>query len=342
MFRFGDPNALYWLAVVPLLLVLLVVARRRRRARLAAFGQVEAVGRLMPYASARRWWVRNVLYLVALVLLIVGLARPQFGVAKEDVKGKGSEIMVVLDVSRSMLAEDVKPSRLERAKLEISKLVSELKRDRVGLILFAGRAYVQLPITSDFAAAQLFLQSVNTNMIQQQGTVMGEALELALKSFGPSDRMGKAVVLISDGESHDGEPLSVAKQAAAEGIRIFTVGFGSSSGSLIKQEGGGVLKDAAGNPVVTKLDERTLAEIARLTGGVYLHAEGYQSSLSPIITQIENLEKGEYEKVTYTRYNEQYQPFLFLSLVLVVVASAMLERRSRWLSLSGVQSPEND
>ncbi|PIE84441.1 MAG: hypothetical protein CSA07_01645 [Bacteroidia bacterium] len=338
MFRFGDPSALYWLAVLPLVLVVLVLARRWRRMRIAAFGHAEAVSRLMPYASGGRWWARNVLYLLALALLVVGLARPQFGVAREDVKGRGSEIMVVLDVSRSMLAEDVKPSRLERAKLEISKLVSELKRDRVGLILFAGRAYVQLPITSDFAAAQLFLQSVNTDMIQQQGTVMGEALSLAMKSFGPSERMGKAIVLISDGESHDDDPLSVARQAAKEGIRIFTVGFGSPSGSLIRQPGGGVLKDAAGNPVVTRLDEKTLADIASTTGGVYLRAEVHQGSLSPIISRIEDLEKGEYDKVTYTRYNEQFQPFLLVALLLVVLASAMLERKNRWLSLRGVKS----
>ncbi len=333
MFRFGNVEALWLLWLIPLLIVVLWIARRRRLGRIRVLGDVGAMGRMMPYASRGRYWIRYALYLLSLVFLILGLARPQFGVAKVNTKSTGAEIMVVLDISRSMLSEDVKPSRLERAKLEIAQLVNNLKRDRIGLVLFAGRSYVQLPITSDYTAALMFLQSVNPNMIEEQGTVLGDALHLAMRSFGPKKDIGKAIIVISDGESHEGDPLAVAKEAEEQGIRIFTVGIGSAEGAPIPDEKGGMLTDDEGKVVVSRLDEKTLSEVAAVTGGMYMRAAGFQTSLDPILLQIDKMEKGEFEKVSYARYNEQFQILLLLSLLLLVLSTAMLERKNPWVRM---------
>lgn len=333
MFRFGNVEALWLLLLVPVLGVVLWVARHRRLGRIRTLGEEGAVARMMPYASRGRYWIRYTLYLLSLGFLVLALARPQFGVAKVNTKSTGSEIMVVLDISRSMQSGDVKPSRLERAKLEIAQLVNHLKRDRIGLILFAGRSYVQLPITSDYTAALMFLQSVNPDMIEQQGTVLGDALQLAMRSFGPKEDIGKSIIVISDGESHEGDPLAVAKEAAEQGIHIFTVGIGSSEGAPIPDGKGGMLTDGEGKVVISRLDEKTLSEVAAITGGMYMRASGFQTSLDPILLQIDKMQKGEFEKVTYARYNEQFQILLLISLLLLVVSTVMLERKNSWVRM---------
>ena len=333
MFRFANEWVLWLLALLPLLVMLFVVSRLRRGARVRRFGEPAAVGRLMPYASRFRYVVKAVLVCLAYVFLIVGLARPQFGVQSEERQRSGSEIMLVLDVSRSMLAEDIKPNRLERAKLEISKLVNDLKQDRIGLILFAGKSFVQLPITRDYAAARMFLSEVSCDMISEQGTALGGALQLALNSFSPQEGTGKVIVVVSDGENHEDDPVSVAEEAKKQGVKIITVGIGSPSGTPIPSEGGGVKKDAEGNVVITRLDERVLTEVARATGGLYMRVGSQNASLRPVLDEIEKMEKGEYNEVVFSNYSEQYQLFLLISFIMLAFATFLLDRRNPWLNI---------
>lgn len=332
MFRFAYVDALWLLLLIPFLILIMLWDRRRRRSRVARFGLPTAVYRLMPYASSSRFALKGVLLVLGYAFLVLGLARPQFGGKVTETERRGSEIMLVLDVSRSMLAEDVKPNRLERAKMEISKLVSQLQQDRIGLILFAGNAFVQLPITNDYSAAQMFLSQVNCDMISEQGTALGEALHLALNSFSPEGQMGRAIVVISDGENHEDDPVSAAQESASVGVRIIAVGIGSPEGVPIPDANGGLKKDANGEIVISRLDEKTLSEIALSTGGMYLRANSYQASLTPVLEEINSMEKGEFNQVVYTSHNEQFQLFLLISLVLIVGASVLLDRRNPWFN----------
>lgn len=332
MFRFANIEALWLLLFVPVLLLLMIWDRARRRRRISSFGNPKAVGRLMPYASATRFVIKAVLYELALVCLIIAIARPQFGSQKTESQRKGAEIMLVLDISRSMMAEDVQPNRLERAKMEISKLVTQLKQDRIGLILFAGKAFVQLPITNDYSAAQMFLSQVNCNMISEQGTALGEAIGLAVNSFSPQEDMGKSIVIISDGENHEDDPVSAAKTAGELGIKIISVGIGSPEGSPIPEGGGGLKKDANGEIVITRLDEKTLSQIALTTGGVYMRANNFQASLGPVLDEIDKLEKAEFNQIVYTSHNEQFQIFLLGAIGLIFVGTILLDRRNPWFN----------
>ncbi len=332
MFRFANTELLGLLFIVPVYVLLLFYFRYRRKKRAQRLAQSALLGRLMPYVSVGRFWWRAILLGLGLVFLILGLARPQFGLKQASQKRKGVEIMLVLDVSRSMLAQDVRPNRLERSKLEIEQLVRNLKNDRIGLILFAGRAHVQLPITSDYASAQMFISQVSCDMVSEQGTQLGDALELALKSFSPQTDVGKAIVVISDGESHEGDPLARAAEASKQGVRIYTVGIGSPEGAPIPDMAGGVKKDASGSVVISKLDERTLLQIATQTGGIYMRATTVQSGLKPILDELDTLQRAEFEQVVYSAYDEQYQFAFVLALIFFVLSFVIMERRHPWFN----------
>lgn len=333
MFRFANSELLWLLWLVPLYLLLQFYLRYRRRRNALRLASTTMLPRLMPYVSVGRFWWRSLLFALALLFLILGLARPQFGLKQATQKRTGVELMIALDVSRSMLAQDVKPNRLERAKLEIAHLVQNLKEDRIGLILFAGRAYVQLPITSDYASAQMFLSQVNCDMVSEQGTQLGEALELAMKSFSPQNDVGRAILVISDGENHEGDPLQRAEEAAKQGIRIFTLGLGSPEGAPIPEQGGGMKKDASGNVVISKLDEVTLSQIAAQTGGIYMRAASLRSGLKPILDQIESMQQAEFDQVVYTAFDEQFQLAFLLSFLFFVFSQVLFERKHPWFNL---------
>ncbi|MFC2507762.1 MAG: VWA domain-containing protein [Bacteroides sp.] len=336
MFRFGEVEIIWLLLLVPVQWLLMFWARRRRRRRIARLGDAQHVRMLMPYASEWRFWFKGGLLSLAIAALVFALARPQFGLRQEKAKRTGAEVMFVLDVSRSMLAQDVRPSRLERAKLGIQQLLNRLHDDRIGLILFAGRAYVQLPITNDYSSAQMFLGQVNTDMISEQGTALGSALQLAIRSFSPQEGIGRAIVVISDGENHEDDPLSAAEEAAKQGIKIFTVGIGSLEGAPLPDASGGLKKDGTGNVVISRLDEKVLASIAATTGGVYMHATNFQSGLDPIYEGIDTMQKAEYEQVNYTSYDERFQLFLAIALGLLVLGTIVLERRNPWFNLGRI------
>lgn len=333
MYRFANVEVLWWLLLLLPLVVVLLLNRWRRRRSGDAFASRAMQGFLMPYTSSMRFWVRSSFFLLGVVALIIGLARPQFGTRQVKTKREGVEIMLVVDVSNSMNAQDIKPSRLERAKLEISKLLERMHQDRIGMVLFAGRSYVQLPITNDYTTARMFLSSLNTGLIQEQGTALGEALELASQSFSPIESVGKAIIVISDGENHEDDPVSVAREIAEQGIRIYTVGMGSTSGVPIPEAGGGVKKDARGGVVLTRLDERTLQRVAEAGGGVYLRATSGSIGYAPILREIDAMQKSEFEDVVYASYREQYQLFFAIALVCFVLSTVILERKNPWVSV---------
>ncbi len=332
MFRFVNHDLLWLLLLVPLYLLLQFYFRYLRSQRARRLASVAMLRKLLLDDSKGRFWWRVTFFSFGILFLVLGIARPQFGLKQVSQKRTGTEIMIALDVSRSMMAQDVKPNRLERAKLEIANLLKNLKEDRIGLILFAGQAYVQLPITSDYASAQMFLSRASCDMISEQGTQLGEALHLAMRSFSPKTDVGRAIVVISDGEDHEGEPLQVAEQAAKEGIRIFTVGLGSPEGAPIPDQAGGMKRDSEGNVVISKLDELTLSKIAARTGGIYMRAAALQSGLKPILDEMDSMQRAEFDEVTYAAYDEQFQVALVLSLIFFVLSQILLERKNPWFN----------
>lgn len=340
MFRFANPGALWLLLAFPVLFVFSLLHRWLRGRRLSRLAQGSvALERLYPYRSRWRYWLQQGLLYLGLSLVVLAYARPQFGIRESTVQRTGSEIMIVLDVSRSMLAEDVRPNRLERAKMEIQQLVMRMQGDRVGLILFAGDAFVQLPITNDYRAALMFISQVNVNMVSNQGTALASALSLAEKSFSPLSGIGRAVVVISDGENHEEDPLPVARRMHESGIRIFCVGVGSPPGSPIAAgAGGSFITDRNGQVVVSRLDEQVLSSIAVQSGGAYVRLGSGGSALERIMTSLENLEKAEFDVQVYSAYNEQYQFFLGAGLLFLVLGAVVYTRRHPWFSIDRLYS----
>ncbi len=331
MFRFADPHYFWLLALIPLLTAVFVRALGRRRKRLEAFGNPEVTAQLMPEASVKRSWHKFVLAMAALALLVGALARPQLGHKLREVKREGAEIMFVVDVSNSMLAQDFEPSRLERTKYAISRLTESLGQDRIGIILFAGDAYVQLPITSDYVSARTFISDISVNSIPVQGTAIGKALAMARNSFSSQSEGSRAIILISDGENHEDDALKVAEQIAKETIPVYTIGVGSPEGAAIYVEGEPI-RDENGEMVVTKLNEQMLQEIALATGGAYIRAGNRSEWLDDIVKEIRTMEKKQFSSMAFEEYNEQYHFLLLAALAALVAEFLLMDRKSRLLS----------
>jgi Ca-activated chloride channel family protein len=334
MFRFANIEYLWGLLLIPLLALFFVWSRISRRRALKKFGQQEILGQLMPYSSGTRPVVKFIILMLALVFFIVGIARPQFGSKLKTEKREGVELMIALDVSNSMMAEDIQPNRLERAKRAISRLVDRLKDDKIGLIVFAGDAYTQLPITTDYNSAKLFLNSVNTQIVPKQGTAIGAAIDLARKSFTPNGEANKAIIIITDGENHEDDALASAKAALDEGAIVHTIGMGLPSGSPIPVLRNGqtdYLKDRDGNVVVTKLNEQMLEQIAATGGGIYVRANNAQVGLNALFDEINKMEKQEMETRTFSEYDDQFQYFFAVGLFLLLLEFVILERKNKYL-----------
>lgn len=329
MFRFAHPALLWLLLLIPLMGLLYAAAHWARRRRLARFGNLDTLSGLMPERSRGRLLLKFILFALAYTLAIFAAARPQFGSKLKEERSEGIEMMLVVDVSNSMLAEDFEPNRLERTKYAIGRLFEGMHQDRVGLVLFAGEAKVQLPITSDYRMAKAFTRRIDPSLVEVQGTDIARAIRLATISFSnrTDERHSRAIILITDGESHEGDVLAAARQAAAEGIRIFTIGIGTPEGAPI-QIGGEFIKDEKGDMVVTKLDEELLQQVATETGGIYLRASKQDIGLDEVVREINELEKSELETMRYEEYNEQYGWLLAVALVLLVVEALLLERRN--------------
>lgn len=333
MFRFAHPELLYLLLVIPLLIVFYIVMVNKKKKAIAEFGNPELLKPLMPLVSFKRGAWKFVMILIALMFVIIGVAGPQFGSKLQQIKKQGVELIVVLDVSNSMLAQDIKPNRLEKAKMAISRMVEKLSDDKVGMIVFAGNAYVQLPITTDYSSAKLFLSNINTDIVPVQGTAIGAAIDLAAKSFTPETETSKAIIVITDGENHQDDAVAAARVAHEKGITIHTIGMGLEQGTPIPEKGnpGQFMKDGSGNVVVSKLDEQTLQEIAKAGEGMYVRASNTDVGLSRLLDEVGKMEKSILEEKVYTDYAEKYQYFILIGLFFIFLEFMILGRRNKRL-----------
>ncbi|MBN2366107.1 MAG: VWA domain-containing protein [Calditrichaeota bacterium] len=332
MLRFGYPEFfhLYWL--VPVLIIFFVWSFRRRKKLLKKVGDEKLVEQLVRSVSRRKQLWKTVLILISFIVLVFALADPQIGTKLEQVKRSGVDIFVALDVSKSMLAEDVPPNRLEKAKHEVSTFIDRLEGDRVGLICFSGIAFVQCPLTLDYSAARLFLNDIDTDVIPQPGTAISRAIDVAMKSFVAQEFKHKVLVLITDGEDHEGNPLEKAKEAAREGIIIYTIGIGSPQGAPIPEYDAygnrvGYKKDRDGQIVTTKLDVLTLEKIAFETGGKYYISSTGESELDKIYHEISAMEEKELSSRQFTQFEDRFQIFLIIALIFLIIETLLGERR---------------
>ncbi|MBU3856576.1 MAG: VWA domain-containing protein [Candidatus Phocaeicola excrementipullorum] len=329
MFRFGEPLYLYLLIVVPILAAFYFYSNYRRRRRLKEYGDMELLKQLMPEVSKYRPDVKFWLLLAAMVMVIFMLAQPQFGSKMETVKRQGIETVVALDISNSMLAQDVAPSRLEKSKKLISRLVETFNNDKVALIVFAGEAFTQLPITSDYVSAKMFLETISPSLISTQGTDIRAAINLAMKSFTPNDGVGRAIVLITDGENHEGGAIEAAQEAAKKGIHVFVLGVGSPDGSPIPVEGSNEFRrDKEGNVVVTRLNEEMCREIARAGNGMYVRVDNTNNAERALNAEVNKLAKADVETQVFTEFDEQFRVLAWLALILLAVEIMILNRRN--------------
>jgi Ca-activated chloride channel homolog len=335
LFRFANPDFLYLLLLLPVLAVLYIINVLRKKRSIRKLGNVPVINSLMPEYSVTRPLLKFILQSVAFAACIIILARPQFGSKLEDVKKEGVEVIIALDVSNSMRAEDIQPDRLVRAKQAISRLVDNLDNDRIGLIVFAGDAYTQLPVTTDYVSAKMFLSTIGPDMVPKQGTAIGSAIDLGIRSFTPGEGKSKAMVVITDGENHEDDPVSFAEEAAKTGVVIHTIGIGSTEGVPVPINAGNrrdYLKDENGNTVISKLDEDILKKIAVITGGNYVRASNSNIGLDEIYNQIKKMKTQELESTMYTEYNDQFQIFAAIALFLLIVDFIIMERKNRRLA----------
>lgn len=328
MILFANPKYLLLIFLLPLFFIIYGAVRYRRAALIRKFGEEPLVRQLIPSWSASKGWFRITLFSIAFFFFAIGLARPQIGAKLQERKTRGAEVMIVLDVSNSMLAQDYSPNRLERAKLAISRLSDKLKDDRLGLIVFAGQSFVQLPITTDYVSAKMFMSSISTESVPVQGTAIGEAINTAIRGFSAQSEKSRVIVVITDGENHEDDPVAAAKQAAEMGISVYTIGVGSVEGQPIPYNGG-LMKDRDGNIVVTRLDENTLKEIASAGNGAYIHAGNDEFGLNPIIDEIRRMEDEEFNSVVFEEYDEQYMYFLAAALLFFVLEMLVGERKAK-------------
>jgi Ca-activated chloride channel homolog len=336
MFRFAHPEFLYLLGVLPVYLALFIIYRIRKRRLLQKMGDASLVKKLSPYSSAIRQNIRHILFLLGNAAIILAAAGPQIGSKLEEVKRKGADIMIALDVSNSMKAQDIEPSRLGRAKLAISRLIDRLEGDRIGIIVFAGEAYMQLPITTDYSAAKLFLNYIDTDIIPTQGTAIGAAIELATESFSQDSKHNKAIIVITDGENHEDDAVSAAKKAYEKGIIVHTIGMGSVEGAPIPVMHNKVQvdfkKDKEGNTIISRLDPEALSAISSEGGGKFIRATNSDDGLSATIKEINKMEKAEFGAKMITDYEDRFQYFLGGGLLLLIIEFLISERRSKWFS----------
>jgi Ca-activated chloride channel family protein len=331
--QFENIYFIYAFALIPIFLVVFFISRSWRKKTIRLYGETDLVKKLIPeYSGTKRVW-KFILFTLAFAFLIIGLINPQIGTKLEDVKRKGADIMICLDVSNSMKAEDLQPNRLERSKNAIARLIDKLEGDRIGIIVFGGEAYVQLPITTDYSAAKLFLESINTDMIPTQGTDIGKAIKLAMESFGKDEGKNRAIVIITDGENHEADAVNAAENAAEKGISIHTIGMGSENGAPIPIYRGGIQegfrKDKDGNTIVTKLNEQVLQEIAAAGNGVYVRATNSDAGLNNVLTELDKLDKKQFESKMYRDYEDRFQPFILAAILFLIIDVFLTERKSK-------------
>lgn len=332
MFRLAHPQFLYLLLLIPALAVLFVYARLQKKKALARFGDINLVMRLIPDYSGTRAVLKFIIWSIALLLIVIGLSDPQTGSKLEKIKRKGVDMVFALDVSNSMLAQDITPNRLERAKQAIIHLLGKLENDRVGLVVFAGKSYIQMPLTTDYSATRLFLSEITPGIIPVQGTAIGDAIETSTSGFG-NTKQSKAVIIITDGENHEDNAVEAAQNAAAKGIRVYTIGIGLPEGAPIPIYSGntqiGYKKDASGVTVITRINEPMLQDIAKAGRGIFVRANNSQSGVQEVFDQINKLEKSEYNEAFFSDYEDRFQIFILAALILIIGELFIADRKGR-------------
>ncbi len=336
MIRFAHPEYLYWLGLVPLSVVLFWYVTRKRTAAREKFSSSAMFSRIAAESSVAKRWVKMLLMTAAISSVVVALANPQIGMRLEEVKQEGVDIFIALDVSLSMKAEDVKPNRLAKAKYEIGNLIDRLGGDRIGLIVFSGESYVQFPLTTDYSAADIFLDAVDVETVPTPGTAIGSAVEQASKSFNWNDPTKKVLVIITDGENNEGDAVAQSEEAAKKGVIIYTIGMGSPEGAPIPiYDANGhqvdYKRDRSGTVVLTKLDEPTLEKIASLGNGKYFHASNTQNELDAIYKEVNALQKSEFGTKQFTDFEDQFQYFVGLGLLLLLIEVIVSDKKISWL-----------
>lgn len=341
MFRFANIEILWLLVLIPVFVAGYIVLLRRKQRQLREFGDAELMATLMPNTSRTRPVVKFGLVLLALALLIVAAARPQYGQKEKVVKRQGIEVVIALDISNSMLAEDVAPSRLDRAKQMLSKMIDSMVDDKVGVVVFAGEAFTQLPITCDYVSAKMFLNSITPELIKTQGTAIGDAIYTSMRSFGSEESdASRAIILITDGENHEDDALAAAKAANEQGIKIFVIGIGKPDGSPIPIPGtNNFRKDRAGNVVVSKLNEQMCKDVAAAGHGLYVRCDNTNTAMRALQKEIDTLATSEIETKVYADYNEQYQGFVLIALLLLVVDFFVFNRKNKTLAKIDIFGP---
>lgn len=333
MIRFEEITYLYLLAALPVFFVLFYIMILQRKSRIKKMGDAHLIAKLMPEKPVQKLWVKFILYSFIFTLIVIGLANPQIGSKLEKVERQGVDLMIALDVSNSMLAQDIKPNRLARAKRAISKLVDQLQGDRIGIVVFAGHAYTQLPITADYSAAKLFLNTIDTDVVPTQGTSIGQAINLSLEAFQES-KHEKAIVVITDGEDHEDDPVAAAEGAVKKGASVYTIGVGLPEGAPIpvfsKGKQIGFKKDLSGKTVVTKLDEITLQKVAAAGKGIYVRANNTTAGLKDVFDRINKMEKQKYESKVFSDYEDRFQYLLAFAFLFLLLEFFMTDKKSRW------------
>lgn len=333
MFRFANIEILWLLVTIPVFVIAFIIYTRHKRRQLEQFGDAELMAALMPNASRVRPIVKFCILMVALTLLIIAAARPQFGQSERTEKRQGIEAIVALDISNSMMAEDVAPNRLERAKQMLSKMMDNMVNDKVGLVVFAGDAFIQLPITCDYVSAKMFLNSITPSLIKTQGTAIGQALATSIRCFGEQSDASRAIILITDGENHEDDAIAVAKRAKEEGIKVMVVGIGKPEGSPIPVPGtNNFMKDRQGNVVVSKLNEEMCREIAQAGGGIYVRCDNTNTAMRALQKELDTLATQEIETQVFTDYNEQFQSFALIALLLLVIDFFIFNRKNKTIT----------
>ena len=333
--RFEHPEYLYGLIAIPLLIIIYVLLRLRQKKQFERFASLGMREYLVPTYSSRRANFKFVIFLLMVSCLFLALANLQSGSKMEEVKREGIDLYIAVDVSNSMNAEDIVPSRLERSKQSINKLIADLRGDRIGVIVFADKAFVQLPITTDYSAAKMFLSTVNTSLVASQGTAIAESINLAVKSFAEEER-SKAIVIISDGEDHENDAaVKAAQEAAKMGIRVYTIGMGLADGAPIPEYNQyghqiGYRKDNQGNTIITKLDEQMLQKIANAGNGVYVRASNSNVGLEKIYSDINQMDKSEIETMVFTDYEDQFQWFVAAAIILLLIEIFVSSGKKEW------------
>jgi len=328
MLRFEDPIYLWMLLIIPILVLVRFIVWQKRKRNLRKFGDPSLLKEMMPDVSKYRPTIKFCLLLSAITILIFMIARPQVGSKISHEKREGIEVLIALDISNSMLAQDVIPSRLEKSKLLIEDLVDHFTNDKVGLVVFAGDAFVQLPITNDYVSAKMFLQNINPSLITTQGTDLARAISLSQSCFTQREHIGRAIIVITDGEDHEGGALEAAREAYKKGINVFILGVGTSKGAPIPDGNGGYLKDNSGQTVLSALNEHMCQQVAKAGNGVYIHVDNTSDAQERLNKELSKLQSGISDTVVYSEYNEQFQIFGIILLLLLIVETILLESRN--------------